>query len=208
MIDHRHGREKVAVEAMKQGAEDYVPSPSTTSTARRCAARARAHPAPARAPHAARGVERDFSVQNLIGQGRAMKQISRSSKVAETDLSVLVRGESAPARTGRAGAATSAARAAPSRSSRELRGDLEGTRRERALRHEKGAFTGADARRVGKLGRERRHDLPRRDRRMAAETQAKVLRVAAGEELRAGRREPGVERGRPSRRLDPPRPLS
>ena len=50
-----HGSEKIAVEAMKLGAEDYVPKPFDNDEIRaRRAARARAHAARAREPPAAR----------------------------------------------------------------------------------------------------------------------------------------------------------
>jgi DNA-binding NtrC family response regulator len=125
-------------------------------------------------------IERDFGFENLIGSGPAMKQVFETiQKVAETDLSVLIRGESGTGKEGVAQALhqRSSRRARPfvavncAAISRELvESELFG--------HEKGAFTGADARRVGKF--EAAHegtifldeigDMP-------TETQAKVLRV-------------------------------
>jgi DNA-binding NtrC family response regulator len=125
-------------------------------------------------------VERDFSFENLIGQGRAMKQIFEIiQKVAETDLSVLVRGESGTGKelVAQALHQRSARRAKPfiavncAAISKELvESELFG--------HEKGAFTGADARRVGKFEAANGGTIFLDEiGDMAPETQAKVLRV-------------------------------
>ena len=56
--------------------------------------------------------------------------------------------------------------------------------------HEKGAFTGADRRRIGKFEQcRRRHPLPRRDRRHAAAAAGQDAARAAGAALRAPRRQ-------------------
>jgi DNA-binding NtrC family response regulator len=176
-----HGTEKIAVEAMKLGAEDYVPKPFDNEELRVVVRRARERPRLQRENRMLlERIERDFGFENLIGSGPAMKQVFETiQKVAETDLSVLIRGESGTGKEGVAQALhqRSSRRARPfvavncAAISRELvESELFG--------HEKGAFTGADARRVGKF--EAAHegtifldeigDMP-------TETQAKVLRV-------------------------------
>ncbi len=176
-----HGTEKIAVEAMKLGAEDYVPKPFDNEELRVVVQRALERTRLQRENRMLlERVERDFGFENLIGSGPAMRQVFETiQKVAETDLSVLIRGESG---TGKEGVA----QALHQRSSRRTRPfvavNCAAISRElvesELFGHEKGAFTGADARRVGKF--EAAHegtifldeigDMPR-------ETQAKVLRV-------------------------------
>ncbi len=176
-----HGSEKVAVEAMKQGAEDYVPKPFDNEELRVVVRRALERTQLQREHRLLlERVERDFSFENLIGQGRAMKQIFETiQKVAETDLSVLVRGESGTGKelVAQALHQRSARRAKPfiavncAAISKELvESELFG--------HEKGAFTGADARRVGKFEAANGGTIFLDEiGDMAPETQAKVLRV-------------------------------
>jgi DNA-binding NtrC family response regulator len=176
-----HGSEKVAVEAMKQGAEDYVPKPFDNEELRVVVRRALERTQLQREHRLLlERVERDFSYENLIGQGRAMKQIFEViQKVAETDLSVLVRGESGTGKelVAQALHQRSARRAKPfiavncAAISKELvESELFG--------HEKGAFTGADARRVGKFEAANGGTIFLDEiGDMAPETQAKVLRV-------------------------------
>jgi two-component system response regulator AtoC/two-component system nitrogen regulation response regulator NtrX len=176
-----HGNEKVAVEAMKQGAEDYVPKPFDNEELRVVVRRALERTQLQREHRMLlERVERETSFENLIGQGRAMKQIFEIvQKVAETDLSVLVRGESGTGKelVAQALHQRSARRAKPfvavncAAISKELvESELFG--------HEKGAFTGADARRVGKFEAANGGTIFLDEiGDMAPETQAKVLRV-------------------------------
>jgi DNA-binding NtrC family response regulator len=176
-----HGSEKVAVEAMKQGAEDYVPKPFDNEELRVVVRKALERTQLKREHRLLlERVERDLSFENLIGQGRAMKQIFETiQKVAETDLSVLVRGESGTGKelVAQALHQRSARRAKPfiavncAAISKELvESELFG--------HEKGAFTGADARRVGKFEAANGGTIFLDEiGDMAPETQAKVLRV-------------------------------
>ncbi|MBW2316805.1 MAG: sigma-54-dependent Fis family transcriptional regulator [Deltaproteobacteria bacterium] len=125
-------------------------------------------------------VEREYGLDGMIGSGPEMREVFETiQKVAETDLTVLVRGESGTgkelvaqalhhrgARSSRPFVAVNCAAI-----SRELvESELFG--------HEKGAFTGADSRRVGRFEAaeggtiflDEVGDMP-------LETQAKVLRV-------------------------------
>jgi DNA-binding NtrC family response regulator len=176
-----HGSEKVAVEAMKQGAEDYVPKPFDNEELRVVVRRALERTQLQREHRLLlERVERDFSFENLIGQGRAMKQIFETiQKVAETDLSVLVRGESG---TGKELVAQALHQRSARRSKPFIAVNCAAISRElvesELFGHEKGAFTGADARRVGKFEAANGGTIFLDEiGDMAPETQAKVLRV-------------------------------
>jgi len=176
-----HGSEKIAVEAMKLGAEDYVPKPFDNDEIRLVVRRALERTQLARENRLLRArVEREFGMGNLVGRGPGMRAVFETiRKVAETDLTVLIRGESG---TGKELVAQ-ALHEASARSkgpfvavncaaiSRELvESELFG--------HEKGAFTGADARRIGRF--EAAHNgtiFLDEIGDMAPDTQAKVLRV-------------------------------
>ncbi len=176
-----HGSEKIAVEAMQEGAEDYVPKPFDNEELRVVVSRALERTRLQREHRMLlERVEREYSFENLIGSGPAMRQIFEMiQKVAETDLSVLVRGDSG---TGK----ELVAQALHQRSSRKNRPfvavNCAAISREliesELFGHEKGAFTGADARRIGKF--EAAHEgtiFLDEIGDMAPETQAKVLRV-------------------------------
>ncbi len=125
-------------------------------------------------------LQRDYGFDQLIGSGRAMRRVFETiQKVAETDLSVLVRGESGTGKelVAQALHASSSRRARPfvavncAAINRELvESELFG--------HEKGAFTGADARRIGRFEAAQGGTIFLDEiGDMAPETQAKVLRV-------------------------------
>ena len=182
-----HGSEQIAVDAMKGGAEDYVPKPFNNDEIRVVVARGLERTRLAR-EHSLllERVQRDSGYANLIGSGALMRRVFETiQKVAETDLSVLIRGESG---TGKEGVA----QALHQRSSRRTRpfvavncaaispqlveSELFG--------HEKGAFTGADARRVGKFEAADGGTIFLDEiGDMAPETQAKVLRVLEEKKL-------------------------
>ena len=176
-----HGSEKVAVLAMKEGAEDYVPKPFDNDEMRLIVARALERTRLEREHRMLlERVHREHGLGALIGSGPAMRRVfDLMNKVAGTDLTVLVRGESG---TGKELVAQAVHDASPrgrrpfvavncAAISRELvESELFG--------HEKGAFTGASARRVGRFEAaqggtiflDEVGDMP-------LETQAKVLRV-------------------------------
>ena len=176
-----HGSEKIAVEAMKLGAEDYVPKPFDNEELRLVVARSLERTRLKREHRMLlERVERDYGFENLVGSGPAMRQVFETiQKVAETDLSVLIRGESGTgkelvaqaihqrsSRRTRPFVAVNCAAISPQLVESELFG------------HEKGAFTGADARRVGKFEAAHAGTIFLDEiGDMASETQAKVLRV-------------------------------
>jgi DNA-binding NtrC family response regulator len=176
-----HGSEKIAVEAMKAGAEDYVPKPFDNDEIRLVVQRALERTRLLRENRLLLDqVQRLYAFENLIGSGPAMQRVFETiQKVAETDLTVLVRGDSG---TGK----ELVAQALHNRSSRRSRPfvavNCAAISRElvesELFGHEKGAFTGADARRQGRFETadggtiflDEIGDMP-------LETQAKVLRV-------------------------------
>ena len=205
-----HGNEKIAVEAMKLGAEDYVPKPFDNDEIRLVVRRALERTALARENRMLRArLERELGFENLIGSGPAMRRVFATiQKVAETDLTVLIRGESG---TGKELVAQALHQHSARQAGALRRGELRRDRRElvesELFGHEKGAFTGAEARRVGRFEAadggtiflDEIGDMP-------PETQAKLLRVLAGAHVRARRRQQAARGRRARRRRDPPRP--
>jgi DNA-binding NtrC family response regulator len=176
-----HGSEKIAVEAMKLGAQDYVPKPFDNEELKLVVQLALDRTRLEREHRLLlERIDRDYGFETLIGSGPAMRQVFETiQKVAETDLAVLIRGESG---TGKEGVA----QALHQRSSRRTRPFIavncaaispELVESE-LFGHEKGAFTGADARRVGKFeGADGGTIFLDEIGDMPLETQAKVLRV-------------------------------
>jgi DNA-binding NtrC family response regulator len=176
-----HGSEKIAVEAMKAGAEDYVPKPFDNDEIRLTLRRALERTRLERENRELRErMDREWRFENLIGSGPAMRRVFDTiRKVAETDLTVLVRGESG---TGKELVAQALHQRSPRRPRPFVAVNCAAISRElvesELFGHEKGAFTGADARRAGRF--EAAHggtifldeigDMP-------PATQAKVLRV-------------------------------
>jgi DNA-binding NtrC family response regulator len=176
-----HGSEKIAVQAMKSGADDYLPKPFDNDELRVIVARALERHRLARENRLLlEQIQRAYGFENLIGSGAGMRQVFETiQKVAETDLTVLVRGESG---TGK----ELVAQAIHNRSGRKHRPfvvvNCAAISRElvesELFGHERGAFTGADRRRSGRfqaadggtLLLDEIGDMP-------LETQAKVLRV-------------------------------
>lgn len=182
-----HGSEKIAVEAMKGGADDYVPKPFDNDELRVVVTRSLDRHRLERENRMLREqLQRDYGFDSLIGSGVAMRRVFETvQKVAETDLSVLIRGESGTGKELVAQALhnSSSRRAAPfvavncAAINRELvESELFG--------HEKGAFTGADRRRIGRFEAADGGTIFLDEiGDMAPETQAKVLRVLEERQL-------------------------
>jgi DNA-binding NtrC family response regulator len=182
-----HGSEKIAVEAMKAGACDYVPKPFDNDEIRLVLRRALERTRLERENRILRDrIDREWRFENLIGSGSAMARVFETvRKVAETDLTVLVRGESG---TGKELVAQALHQRSPRRSRPFVAVNCAAISRElvesELFGHEKGAFTGADARRQGKF--EAAHGgtiFLDEIGDMAPETQAKVLRVLQDRKL-------------------------
>jgi DNA-binding NtrC family response regulator len=176
-----HGSEKVAVLAMKEGADDYVPKPFDNDEIRLVIRRALDRTRLVREHRLLLDrVEREQGLGSIIGSGPAMRTVFQTvQKVADTDLTVLVRGESG---TGKERIAQALHQRSPRRDGPFIAVNCAAISRElvesELFGHEKGAFTGALARRVGRFEAaeagtiflDEIGDMP-------LETQAKVLRV-------------------------------
>ena len=176
-----HGSEKIAVEAMKLGADDYVPKPFDNDELRVVVARSLERHRLERENRLLREqLQRDFGFDQLIGSGPRMRRVFETiQKVAETDLSVLIRGESG---AGKELVAQALHNASPRNKRPFVAVNCAAINRElvesELFGHEKGSFTGADARRIGRF--EAAHGgtiFLDEIGDMAPETQAKVLRV-------------------------------
>jgi DNA-binding NtrC family response regulator len=177
-----YGSQRIAVEAMKAGAEDYLPKPFDNDELRLKVRHVmekqllkRAHSQLIEQVRLETG-----RFEDMVGRSRAMMRVFETiDKVAPTDVTVLIRGESGTGkelvahaihfRSPRARGAFIAVNCAAF--SRELvESELFG--------HEKGAFTGASARREGKFEAADGGTLFLDEiGDMSLETQAKLLRV-------------------------------
>ncbi len=151
-----HGSERMAVEALKAGAYDYLPKPFEVDDLRLVVKNALETVGLRRENETLRRQLADEGAQRgtLIGDSEAMCRVrALIAKVAETDATVLVRGESGTGKelVARELHERSAARRAgafiavncAALPSELIESELFG--------HEKGAFTGATARRLGKF---------------------------------------------------------
>ena len=176
-----YGSEKIAVEAMKLGAADYLPKPFDNDelelivervlegiTLRRDLRRLQEQVADA------------YRFENILGKSAAMQRVFEViRKVADTDLTVLIRG---PSGTGKELVANALHYNSPRRARPLIKVNCAAFSRElvesELFGHEKGAFTGAVTAREGKfevadggtLFLDEIGDMP-------LETQAKILRV-------------------------------
>ncbi len=176
-----YGSEKIAVEAMKSGAEDYIPKPFENDELRVVVARALERYRLQRENRLLlEQIQRGYGFENLIGTTPVMRQVFETiQKVAETDLTVLVRGESG---TGKELVAQAIHNTGSRKNRPFVAVNCAAISRElvesELFGHEKGAFTGADSRRIGRFEAasggtillDEIGDMP-------LETQAKVLRV-------------------------------
>jgi DNA-binding NtrC family response regulator len=166
---------------MKNGAEDYVPKPFDNDEIRLVVQRALERTRLQRENRLLlEQVQKQYGFENLIGSGPAMQRVFATlQKVAETDLTVLVRGESG---TGKELVAQALHNLSPRRGRPFVAVNCAAISRElvesELFGHEKGAFTGADARRQGRFeAADGGSILLDEIGDMAPETQAKVLRV-------------------------------
>ena len=176
-----HGSEKIAVDAMKNGAEDYIPKPFDNDEIRVVVRRALdRHRLEREHRLLLERVQREFGFGNLIGSGPSMRRVFETiQKVAETDLTVLIRGESG---TGKELVAQAIHNTSGRRDRPFVAVNCAAINRElvesELFGHEKGAFTGADQQRMGRFEAAEGGTIFLDEiGDMATETQAKVLRV-------------------------------
>jgi DNA-binding NtrC family response regulator len=190
-----YGSEKVAVQAMKLGAADYLPKPFDNDELR-VLVRKVMDTALLRRDHRRllEQVQGTFGFAQIIGRSPAMQRLFESiDKIADTDVTVLIRGESG---TGKELVANALHYRSPRRSKPMIKLNCAALSRELAeselFGHERGAFTGAIARREGKfeaadngtLFLDEIGDMP-------LETQAKLLRATQEKEFeRVGGNQP------------------
>ena len=138
-----------------------------------------------------------FQRHRRRARSRCAACVDTLREVARTDCTVLLTGESGTGKGSWHARSTKASCAAPTdRSSRPTASSTpEGVLHSELFGHERGAFTGADAREARALrAGARRHAVPRRDRRHLAGDAAPAAARAAGAHVRAGGR-----RGDPAR---------
>jgi len=176
-----YGSEKIAVEAMKSGAHDYLVKPFDNEEVKilvrqvleQCALRREVR-------HLHERLDAAFRFDKILGTGPAMQRIFDTvKKVAATDLTVLITGESG---TGKELVANALHQNSPRKGGSFIKVNCAALARElvesELFGHEKGSFTGAIAAREGKFEAadggtiflDEIGDMP-------LETQAKVLRV-------------------------------
>ncbi len=176
-----HGSEKVAVEAMKKGAYDYIAKPYDVDELRIIARNALERISLERENRRlAAELEKHEAYGEIIGASEAMRKVfDRIDKVCQTDVAVLIEGESG---TGKELVANEIHR----RSHRKNRPFVvmncaavpENLIESELFGHEKGAFTGATAQRKGKFETADGGTLFLDEiGDMSFNTQAKVLRV-------------------------------
>jgi DNA-binding NtrC family response regulator len=182
-----YGSEKIAVEAMKAGAADYVSKPFDNDELELVVDRVLEGVALRRDLQLLREqVAERSDFEQLAGKSAAMQRVfDVIRKVADTDLTVLVRG---PSGTGKELVANAIHYRSPRRNRSFVKVNCAAFSRElvesELFGHEKGAFTGATATREGKFETADGGTLLLDEiGDMALETQAKILRVLQEKEL-------------------------
>src|SRR5262245_34391305 len=190
-----HGSEKAAVQAMKLGATDYLPKPFDNDELRVVVRKAMEGSLLKRDHRRLLAqVAGTYGLEQMVGQSPAMRRLFETiDRIADTDVTVLIRGESG---TGKELVANALHYRGPRRTRRLVKTNCAALSRElvesELFGHEKGAFTGAIARREGKfeaadggtLFLDECGDMP-------LETQAKLLRVIQEKEFeRVGGNQP------------------
>jgi DNA-binding NtrC family response regulator len=181
------GSEKIAVEAMKLGAVDYVPKPFDNDELELVVARAMEGIALRRDLRLLQErVAGAYAFEKLIGKSPAMQRVfDVIRKVADTDLTVLVRG---PSGTGKELVANAIHYHGTRKTKPLVKVNCAAFSRElvesELFGHEKGAFTGATVAREGKFEIADGGTLFLDEiGDMTLETQAKILRVLQEREL-------------------------
>jgi DNA-binding NtrC family response regulator len=182
-----YGSEKIAVQAMKQGAADYLPKPFDNEELRVIVRRVM-ETVQLRRDHRRllEQVQGVFGFEQIVGRSPAMRRVFETiDKVADTDVTVLVRGQSG---TGKELVANALHYRSPRRTKPLVKMNCAALSQElvesELFGHERGAFTGAIARREGKfeaadggtLFLDEVGDMP-------LETQAKLLRAVQEREF-------------------------
>jgi len=182
-----YGSEKIAVQAMKLGAVDYLPKPFDNDEVRVVVRRVM-ETGQLRREHRRllEQVQGDFGFEHIVGRSPAMGHMFDTiAKVADTDITVLIRGESG---TGKELVANALHYRSPRRGKAMVKMNCAALSRElvesELFGHERGAFTGAVTRREGKfeaadggtLFLDEVGDMP-------LETQAKFLRALQEREI-------------------------
>jgi DNA-binding NtrC family response regulator len=176
-----YGSEKVAVEAMKAGAHDYIVKPFDNDEVKLLVRQALEQLALRRQVRYLRErLDAAFRFENILGTSPAMQRVfDLVKKVAATDLTVLITGESG---TGKELIANALHQNSPRKGHPFIKVNCAAMARElvesELFGHEKGAFTGAIAAREGKFEAADGGTIFLDEiGDMGGETQAKVLRV-------------------------------
>ena len=197
-----------AVEALKEGAYDYLSKPLILDELRHLMARVterRFLKGEVQSLRARLGEE--LTVNELVGNAPPMQRVKEIiSKVATTDSPVLIEGESG---TGKELVAARDPSALRSRQGPLHSGQLQrhsgGPARVRVLRSRPGRVLGRRLRRARPLPRRQRgHDLPGRDRRAVSRSASEAAARAPGDAGAAGRLDEGASGGRARHRGDEP----
>lgn len=176
------GSERIAVEAMKSGAYDYLPKPYDVEELRLIVGRAMEHQALRRELADLRSrLEGEGQFGRMVGESPVMRAVfTAAARIAETDLPVLILGESG---TGKDLLAQEIHARSPRSRARLVALNCaalpENLVESELFGYEKGAFTGALAARAGKF-EQANHGTLFLDEigDMTAATQAKILRAA------------------------------
>ncbi|MDK1030621.1 MAG: sigma-54 dependent transcriptional regulator [Planctomycetia bacterium] len=190
-----HGSIDTAVEAMRQGAHDYISKPLDMEELRHRVARALEHRhLVQRARHLAAQLDERFGFEGIIGNSPQIKRVIDTARlIAPTSAIVLIQGDSG---TGKELLARAIHNNSPRKNKHFVALNCaalsEGILESELFGHEKGAFTGALSARIGRfeyadggtLFLDEVGDMP-------AATQIKLLRVLEdGQIMRVGSNEP------------------